>query len=148
MNTGKRNDQVMKIPLFSLLPFIGYRFDTEDGDKLLPGFLDSLIGIQRGETKSFPLVFPESWNQEDLRGVHAQFTVSFLFICSTNEEIINDAGANRKEMSYFIILTFTLALVIFYARNIMVQYLPFSSLFFLILGRVQGTILQRITSVG
>ncbi|KAL0550114.1 hypothetical protein IC582_014613 [Cucumis melo] len=53
----------------------GYRFDTEDGDKLLPGFLDSLIGIQRGETKSFPLVFPESWNQEDLRGVHAQFTV-------------------------------------------------------------------------
>ncbi|XP_038903097.1 trigger factor-like protein TIG, Chloroplastic [Benincasa hispida] len=53
----------------------GYRFDTEDGDKILPGFLDSLIGIQRGETKSFPLVFPESWKQEDLRGVHAQFTV-------------------------------------------------------------------------
>ncbi|XP_022151310.1 trigger factor-like protein TIG, Chloroplastic [Momordica charantia] len=53
----------------------GYNFDTEDGDKVLPGFLDSLIGIQRGETKSFPLVFPESWNQEDLRGVHAQFTV-------------------------------------------------------------------------
>ncbi|CAK9321807.1 unnamed protein product [Citrullus colocynthis] len=53
----------------------GYRFDTEDSDKILPGFLDSLIGIQRGETKSFPLVFPESWKQEDLRGVHAQFTV-------------------------------------------------------------------------
>lgn len=53
----------------------GYNFDTEDGDKVLPGFVDSLIGIQRGETKSFPLVFPESWKQEDLRGVHAQFTV-------------------------------------------------------------------------
>ncbi|KAH7844583.1 hypothetical protein Vadar_029661 [Vaccinium darrowii] len=53
----------------------GFNFDTEDGDKVLPGFLDSIIGIQRGETKSFPLVFPESWRQESLRGVQAQFTV-------------------------------------------------------------------------
>ncbi|KAL6975248.1 hypothetical protein U1Q18_024044 [Sarracenia purpurea var. burkii] len=53
----------------------GFHFDTEDGDKVLPGFLDSLIGIQQGETKSFPLVFPKSWKQENLRGVHAQFTV-------------------------------------------------------------------------
>ncbi|CAH9063841.1 unnamed protein product [Cuscuta epithymum] len=53
----------------------GFNFDTEEGDKVLPGFLDSVIGIKCGETKSFPLVFPESWKQEDLRGVHAQFTV-------------------------------------------------------------------------
>ncbi|KAF9667777.1 hypothetical protein SADUNF_Sadunf15G0058800 [Salix dunnii] len=53
----------------------GFHFDTEHGDKVIPGFLDSIIGIQRGETKSFPLVFPESWKQENLRGVHAQFTV-------------------------------------------------------------------------
>ncbi|KAK9268644.1 hypothetical protein L1049_000401 [Liquidambar formosana] len=53
----------------------GFHFDTEDGEKLLPGFLDSIIGIQRGETKSFPLVFPESWRQENLCGVRAQFTV-------------------------------------------------------------------------
>ncbi|KAJ7960832.1 Trigger factor [Quillaja saponaria] len=53
----------------------GFHFDTEDSVKLVPGFLDSIIGIQRGETKSFPLVFPESWKQENLRGVHAQFTV-------------------------------------------------------------------------
>ncbi|THG21690.1 hypothetical protein TEA_000319 [Camellia sinensis var. sinensis] len=53
----------------------GFQFDTEDGDKVLPGFLDSIIGIQQGETKSFPLLFPESWKQENLRGVHAQFTV-------------------------------------------------------------------------
>ncbi|XP_047171275.1 trigger factor-like protein TIG, Chloroplastic isoform X2 [Vigna umbellata] len=53
----------------------GFNFDTEDGDKVLPGFLDSIIGIQRGESKSFPLVFPETWNQENLRGVHAQFNV-------------------------------------------------------------------------
>lgn len=53
----------------------GFNFDTDDGDKVLPGFLDSIVGIQRGETKSFSLVFPESWKQENLRGVHAQFTV-------------------------------------------------------------------------
>ncbi|KAE9614766.1 putative peptidylprolyl isomerase [Lupinus albus] len=53
----------------------GFNFDTEDGDNVLPGFLDSIIGICRGETKSFPLVFPENWKQENLRGVHAQFTV-------------------------------------------------------------------------
>ncbi|TKY57345.1 Trigger factor protein TIG [Spatholobus suberectus] len=53
----------------------GFNFDTEDGDKVLPGFLDSIIGIQRGESKSFPLVFPETWKQENLHGVHAQFTV-------------------------------------------------------------------------
>lgn len=61
--------------------FSGFNFDTEDGDKVLPGFLDAIIGIKSGETKSFPLVFPESWKQEDLRGVYAQFTVSsFLFL--------------------------------------------------------------------
>ena len=54
----------------------GFHFDTEDGDKVISGFLDSIIGIQRGETKSFELVFPESWKQENLRGVHAKFTVS------------------------------------------------------------------------
>nr|AKM76850.1 trigger factor type chaperone family protein [Pelargonium myrrhifolium] len=52
-----------------------FNFDTEDGNKVLPGFLDSLIGIRGGETRSFPLVFPESWVQEHLRGVHAEFTV-------------------------------------------------------------------------
>lgn len=56
--------------------FAGFNFDTDDGDKVLPGFLDSIVGIQRGETKSFSLVFPESWKQENLRGVNAQFTVS------------------------------------------------------------------------
>ncbi|KAM7504227.1 hypothetical protein LguiB_003131 [Lonicera macranthoides] len=53
----------------------GFQFDTEDGERILPGFLDSITGIQRGETKSFTLVFPESWKQENLRGVQAQFTV-------------------------------------------------------------------------
>lgn len=57
----------------------GFNLDTEEGDYLIPGFLNSIIGIQQGETKSFPLQFPETWKQENLRGVHAQFTVSSFF---------------------------------------------------------------------
>ncbi|GAU25070.1 hypothetical protein TSUD_257640 [Trifolium subterraneum] len=53
----------------------GFNFDTDDSEILVPGFLDSIIGIGRGETKSFPIVFPETWKQENLCGVHAQFTV-------------------------------------------------------------------------
>ncbi|KAL5729781.1 hypothetical protein ACHQM5_002682 [Ranunculus cassubicifolius] len=53
----------------------GFQLDTEEVDNLPPGFLDSILGIRPGETKTFSLVFPESWNQENLRGVSAQFTV-------------------------------------------------------------------------
>lgn len=59
----------------------GFHFDTEEGDNLIPGFLDAIIGIRQGETKSFPLIFPESWKQDNLRGVHAQFTVSYFQLC-------------------------------------------------------------------
>lgn len=61
-----------------LLPLIfpGFQFDTEDADKILPGFLDSIVGMQREESRTFPYVFPETWAQEDLRGVRANFTVS------------------------------------------------------------------------
>ncbi|KAK6229779.1 hypothetical protein SCA6_018730 [Theobroma cacao] len=73
----------------------GYHFDTEDGDKVLPGFLDSIIGIKRGETKSFPLVFPESWQQENLRGVHAQFTVDCKELFYRDLPELNDSIADK-----------------------------------------------------
>ncbi|XP_074574508.1 trigger factor-like protein TIG, Chloroplastic [Curcuma longa] len=53
----------------------GFYLDTEESHNLLPGFLDSIIGIQQGQTWTFPLQFPETWDQDNLRGVHAQFTV-------------------------------------------------------------------------
>nr|AKM76837.1 trigger factor type chaperone family protein [Geranium phaeum] len=70
--SAKTIDDAQNIPSAESKDF---NFDTEDGDKVLPGFLDSLIGIHGGETRSFPIVFPESWRQEHLRGVHAEFTV-------------------------------------------------------------------------
>ncbi|KAG6405305.1 hypothetical protein SASPL_132892 [Salvia splendens] len=53
----------------------GFRFDTEDEDKVLPDFMNSIAGIKRDETKTFPYTFPDTWEQEDLRGVRALFTV-------------------------------------------------------------------------
>lgn len=63
-----------------MVGFAGFQFDTEDGDRVIPGFLDAIIGVQGGETKSFPLTFPDSWKQEDLRGLPCQFTVSPLLL--------------------------------------------------------------------
>ncbi|ONK55649.1 uncharacterized protein A4U43_UnF430 [Asparagus officinalis] len=42
----------------------GFQLDTEENDNLLPGFLDAISGIRPDETMSFPLQFPESWEQE------------------------------------------------------------------------------------
>ncbi|KAL3686786.1 hypothetical protein R1sor_013095 [Riccia sorocarpa] len=52
----------------------GFQLDTEDGANFLPGFVDALVGINRDETREFKLVFPQTWSQEFLRGIHAQFT--------------------------------------------------------------------------
>ncbi|KAG9443237.1 hypothetical protein H6P81_014577 [Aristolochia fimbriata] len=52
-----------------------YHLDTDESDNLLPGFLDSIIGIRQGEARTFPLHFPNTWRQENLRGVRAQFSV-------------------------------------------------------------------------
>ncbi|KAK4341875.1 hypothetical protein RND71_037691 [Anisodus tanguticus] len=73
----------------------GFNFDTEEGDNVLPGFRDSIIGIKRGETKSFPLVFPDSWKQEDLRGVHAQFTVECKELFYRDLPELNDSIAEK-----------------------------------------------------
>lgn len=56
--------------------FPGFHLDTEENNNLVPGFLGSLIGIRPGDARSFPIQFPESFEQESLRGVRAQFTVS------------------------------------------------------------------------
>ncbi|VAI73292.1 trigger factor-like protein TIG, Chloroplastic [Triticum dicoccoides] len=53
----------------------GFHLDTEENTNLVPGFLGSLIGIRPGETRTFPIQFPESFEQETLQGVRAQFTV-------------------------------------------------------------------------
>ncbi|KAL9233676.1 hypothetical protein vseg_008640 [Gypsophila vaccaria] len=73
----------------------GFQFDTEEAETILPGFLDSIIGIRQGETKSFPLVFPEWWRQEDLRGIQAQFTVDCKELFYRDLPVLDDSLADK-----------------------------------------------------
>ncbi|EOA13136.1 hypothetical protein CARUB_v10026153mg, partial [Capsella rubella] len=73
----------------------GFHFDTEEGNRLLPGFLDSITGIRAGESKSFTLVFPESWKQENLRGQRAQFTVDCKELFYRDLPTLDDSLADK-----------------------------------------------------
>ncbi|PWZ45968.1 Trigger factor-like protein TIG, Chloroplastic [Zea mays] len=68
-NDGSRGEKI------SSAESTGFHLDTEENSNLVPGFLGSLIGIRAGETRSFPIQFPDSFERESLRGVRAQFTV-------------------------------------------------------------------------
>eukprot|EP00249_Psilotum_nudum_P003070 c16394_g1_i1 orf=629-2245(-) len=50
-------------------------FQLDTDVRVLPGFVDSILGLERDQCRSFDLVFPQDWVQESLRGVTAQFTV-------------------------------------------------------------------------
>lgn len=54
----------------------GFQLDTEQGKFLLPGLVEKLLGMVRGETRDFQLAFPTTWQQEALRGVSAAFRVT------------------------------------------------------------------------
>ncbi|KAF3783622.1 Trigger factor-like protein [Nymphaea thermarum] len=73
----------------------GFHLDTEEGDDLLPGFLDAIVGIGRGEQKSFLLAFPDSWKQENLRSVKAQFTVECKELFYRDLPQLDDAIADQ-----------------------------------------------------
>lgn len=73
----------------------GFQLDTEEAHHLPPGFLDSIVGIRPGETKSFPLVFPETWKQENLRGVHAEFTVECRELFYRDLPALDDSLAEK-----------------------------------------------------
>eukprot|EP00250_Pteridium_aquilinum_P014941 c22294_g1_i1 orf=176-1792(+) len=53
----------------------GFQLDTEDGLSYLPGFVDAIYGMRRGETRTFELVFPDTWQVEATRGATGRFVV-------------------------------------------------------------------------
>jgi len=46
-----------------------------DGN-LIPGFEENLIGMKKGETKTFPIRFPKGYHQKELANARAEFTVT------------------------------------------------------------------------
>lgn len=61
--------------------------------QLLPGFEDELIGLGRGEEKSFRLTFPDDYQTADLRGKEAIFTVTIKEIKEKHLPPLDDAFA-------------------------------------------------------
>lgn len=53
--------------------------DTESS-LFMPGFVSGMLGITRGEERTYDLVFPPDWPLKALRGVVGRFQVSPDFL--------------------------------------------------------------------
>ncbi len=62
------------------VPFDGGKaanFGVVLGEKrMVPGFEDGLVGMKTGETKTYPVTFPEDYNADNLKGKLTDFTVT------------------------------------------------------------------------
>ena len=47
-------------------------------ERFVPGFEEQLVGMREGETKTFPITFPDDYPEADLAGVKAEFEVTLL----------------------------------------------------------------------
>jgi trigger factor len=70
-------------------------------NSLIPGFEDQLAGMNRGETREIKVVFPSDYNNRDLAGKDATFTVTLKEIKKKalpelNDEFAKDIGNNTS----------------------------------------------------
>jgi trigger factor len=69
-------------------------------DSLLPGFGDQLAGMNKGETREITITFPADYNDADLAGKDANFTVTLKEIKKKslpelNDEFAKDIGQDK-----------------------------------------------------
>ncbi|MCP4541862.1 MAG: trigger factor [Chloroflexi bacterium] len=50
----------------------------DDGNEPAPGFTDAIIGMEADEERTFTLILPDDFPEEELRGQEAEFTVKML----------------------------------------------------------------------
>ena len=67
-------------------------------DSLIPGFEDHLIGMKRGETKTFRVPFPKDFYEAEMAGKDAEFTVTINEIKEKKLPTLDDELA--KTMGY------------------------------------------------
>jgi trigger factor len=63
---------------------------------LIPGFEDALIGLKTGDSKSFPLKFPEKYHAEHLQGKPVTFHVTVKSVEEVTLPELTDAFAKEK----------------------------------------------------
>jgi trigger factor len=66
---------------------------------LIPGFEEQLIGMNKGETREISVTFPDDYNNKDLAGKDAKFTVTLKEVKKKalpelNDEFAKDIGNN------------------------------------------------------
>jgi len=67
---------------------------------LIPGFEEQLVGMNKGETREINVVFPADYNNKDLAGQDAKFTVTLKevkkkVIPELNDEFAKDIGEHK-----------------------------------------------------
>jgi trigger factor len=67
---------------------------------LIPGFEEQLVGMNKGETREINVVFPADYNNKDLAGQDAKFTVTLKevkkkVIPELNDEFAKDIGEHE-----------------------------------------------------
>ncbi|MBU6374784.1 MAG: trigger factor [Bdellovibrionales bacterium] len=76
----------------------GSRLLEIGSDTLIPGFEDNLVGMKKGETKTFKIDFPKDFYEKELAGQPASFTVTINEIKEKQLPELNDEFA--KQMGY------------------------------------------------
>ena len=70
----------------------GYSLTIGSG-RVIPGFEEQLIGVEKGSKKEIKVTFPEDYNNESLKGKEAVFTVTVNEIKEKELPVINDEFA-------------------------------------------------------
>lgn len=69
-----------------------------DPDRTFPrtGFVDNLIGMEVGDEGEFTVTFPEDYDEEELSGREATFTITVLDVKSRYLPVLNDEFAKEE----------------------------------------------------
>ncbi|MFO7629353.1 MAG: trigger factor [Prochlorococcaceae cyanobacterium] len=72
----------------------GMEVELEEG-RMIPGFIEGIVGMALGETRSVSCEFPESYPQEDAAGRKASFTITLQELKSRELPELDDAFAQQ-----------------------------------------------------
>ncbi|MFX5785218.1 FKBP-type peptidyl-prolyl cis-trans isomerase, partial [Acinetobacter baumannii] len=70
----------------------GFSFVLGEG-RMLPEFEQATLGLKQGESKKFPLAFPEDYHGKDVAGKTAEFTVTLKQVEWAHLPEVNEAFA-------------------------------------------------------
>jgi trigger factor len=72
----------------------GMEVELEEG-RMIPGFVEGIVGLATGETRTVSCTFPESYPQEDAAGRGASFAITLLDLKSRELPALDDAFAQQ-----------------------------------------------------